>query len=383
MAVNVVPTVIYSSMLGVTLFALLECLSKPRQRQTAYLIALISLLLVHILGELHIYSGFYQYAPSLAGLQFPIRMLLGPALYFYAFATMSPDKALPRKAYALAMLGPVLIILIMLPFLFGSSPEEKLALADPSTRDPALWKIAVTTCVVSMLAFILFTGAYLVATLRLHARHRRQLLDRFASIEDRSMDWFRVVLLLWGAAWLLFAIEYIVGFLGYRWFGSGIVLPTIEAVILLVFAHLAINQPVLTDSDKGKETDKDKESAAPSRLPSLKAERMEQIAQTLNQVMAKDKLYMESDLSLKKLSETISVSENHISETLSQFLDTNFFQFVNEYRVDAAKQLVKGSDMQVSAIAYEVGFNSKSTFNAAFKKSVGETPTAYRRQQIH
>ena len=370
-------TFIYSVMLGVTLLALVQNVSKPKQRQTTYLSALLVLLLIHILGELHIYTGFYQYAPALAGLQFPIRTLLGPALYFYAFATMSPDKQLPSRAYGIALLGPLLVILVMLPFVFGMSAEQKLALATPETRDPELWKIAVTTCLAAMLIFIIFTGTYLAATLRMHAKHREQLMERFSSIEKRSMDWFKIVLLLWGGTWILFASEYTIGFLGQRWFGTGIVLPLFEAVVLLLFTHLALNQPVLADSDKGEP-----EANIDKRTPSLPEQRMEEIADALNDAMTKEQLFMEDDLSLNRLSEAVSVSENHISETLSQYLNTNFFNFVNSYRIQAAKAQLQNTDKQVSTIAYDVGFNSKSTFNAAFKKIVGDTPTSFRKQSF-
>ena len=84
MNINLFPTIIYSCMLGVMLFALLDTWNKPRQRQNFYLAGLFGLLLMHILGELFIYSGAYQYAPGLAGMNLPVRVLLGPALYFYA-----------------------------------------------------------------------------------------------------------------------------------------------------------------------------------------------------------------------------------------------------------------------------------------------------------
>ena len=374
--IEVVPTIIYSSMLGITVFALVENGNRPRQRQTDYLSGLLLLLLIHILGELHIYSGFYQYAPALAGLSLPVRVLLGPALYFYAFATMSPDKNLPVKAYFIALSGPILVFVAMIPFLFGSSPAEKLALADPATRDPALWKIAVFTCAFAMLIFVLFTATYLFVTLRLHSQHRQQLMDRFSSIELRSMDWFKKVLLLWGVAWLMFAVEFTTGFLGLRWFGSGIVLPVLEAFILLLFAHLAIRQPLLKEADRSKPRDHQARAAA------LSAERMREIAKRLQSTMVQEALFLDEDLSLKRLSDAVSVSENHISETLSQHLKTNFFHFVNNYRIDAAKKLLLNTDKQVTTVAYEVGFKSKSTFNTAFKRSLDTTPSAFRKQPI-
>lgn len=373
MAVDVVPTVIYSGMLGMTIFALIDTASKPKQRQTLFLAMLLSLLIIHILGELFIYSGAYQYAPGLAGAQMPLRMLLGPALYFYAHATMSPENHLPSKAYLVALCGPVLVIVGMIPFIFELTPVEKLALADPATRNPEHWKIALYTCYFAMFTFLLFTGAYLVVTLRLQAQHRKQLMERFSSIEKRSLDWFKAVLILWGSAWLLYALEFALGFMGLRWFGTGIVLPTLEAIILMVFAHLALKQPVLEESEKGNPTEQDNR-----RSPAIELSRMNEIAEKLNDAMQNKALFMEEELSLNLLSKEISVSENHISETLSQHLKTNFFQFVNGFRIEEAKKRLSNTESSITTIAFDVGFNSKSTFNSAFKKLTNTTPSAYR-----
>ncbi len=383
MNVSVFPTVIYACMMGMTLFALIETRNKPKHRQISYLRGLLALLLIHILGELYIFTGAYQYAPGIAGAQFPLRTLLGPALYFYAYATMSPEQQLPGKSFLLALTGPLLVSLVMIPFVFGITPEQKLALADPATRDPELWKIALSTCLAAMVIFISFTMIYLVAALRLHTRHKQQIMQRFSAIEKRSLDWFRKVLLLWGLAWLLFTADFGMGFLGVRWFGSGFVLPLLELTALMLFAHLALKQPVLNDSERGNidavHTQPRAQNDQP-RTATLSVERMAQVAYKLKTVMEQDELFKEEDLSLNRLSNTIDVSENHISETLSQHLKTNFFHFVNGYRVEAAKQLLRNSNKLVSTIAYDVGFNSKSTFNSAFKKAVGDTPTAFRNQ---
>ncbi|WP_232771487.1 helix-turn-helix domain-containing protein [Colwellia sp. 12G3] len=103
-----------------------------------------------------------------------------------------------------------------------------------------------------------------------------------------------------------------------------------------------------------------------SRAALLSAEKMQLIASKLEGAMNEDKLFLQDNLSLNKLSESISESENHISETLSQFLHTKFFQFVNNFRVEEAKKALQDSDKLVTSIAFDVGFNSKSTFNTAF-----------------
>jgi len=359
-------------MIGMTIPALLEVFKRPKERQNIFLKGLLLLLLIHFAGELFIYSGAYNYAPALAGAQFPFRVLLGPALYFYAHATMSPDKTIDKRLTALAISGPILVLLAMLPFIFMISPAEKLALANPSTRDPELWEIALFTCFSATFIFITFTIIFLVAAVNLHNSHRQQLMERFSEIEQRSLNWFKPILVIWGAVWLMYAVEFSLGALGLFWMGSGKLLPIIEAVALATFIQKAISQKVLNESDKALPR------ASQTRTALLSSERMQLIASKLESAMIDDKLFLQDNLSLNKLSESISESENHISETLSQFLHTRFFQFVNGFRVEEAKKALGDSDKLVTSIAFDVGFNSKSTFNTAFKKIVGHSPSAYR-----
>ncbi len=367
--------------MGITLLALLEVFKRPNDRQSACLKGLLLLLLIHSAGELYVYSGAFVYAPSLVGVHIPFRVLLGAALYFYAHASMSPDKGTNKRMIILALSGPVIVILGMLPFILMISPAEKVALAMPSTRDPELWKIAVFTCLFTTIVFIFYTLLYLVASLKLHNGHRQQLMERFSEIEQRSLEWFRPVLLIWGAVWLMYAVEFSLSALGWRWFGSGILLPILEVIALAIFVQKALNQKMLTDSEKGLPHDI-QPNKTQTRSALLSVEKMQFIASKLEHAMKVDKLFLQDNLSLNKLSESISESENHISETLSQFMGTKFFQFVNCFRIEEAKVALQSSDKLITNIAFDVGFNSKTTFNTTFKKLVGHTPSAYRKSLL-
>ncbi|WP_371188280.1 helix-turn-helix domain-containing protein [Thalassotalea maritima] len=370
--VNVFPTVLYSCMMGMVILASIDVFKRPNDRQNTFLKGILLLLMVHLAGELFISSAAYVHAPGIAGLELPFKVLLGPALYFYAHATMSADKAINKGVTLLAVSGPVIVVLVMLPFIFMITPAQKLALANPETRDPQLWKIAVLTCLSTTIIFIVYTLSFLAMALKLHNSHVKQLMERFSEIEQRSVGWFKSVLFIWGTAWLMYSLEFSLNALGLHWFGTGTVLPVITAIALAVFIHSALAQKVLKESDKGKS------KAVKTRAAILSNEKMQLIAAKLESAMTEDKLFLQDDLSLNKLSKSIGESENHISETLSQYLKTNFFLFVNGYRIEHAKQLLRNSEMLVASIAFEVGFKSKSTFNSAFKKLVGETPTAYK-----
>ena len=373
MAIDVVPTVLYSGMIGVVASSLARSFGAVRTKQGAFLSGLLVLLLIHILGELYIFSGVYQYVPAIAGFHLPLRMLLGPALFFYATMAMYPHKRITSKQYMLALSGLVLIMLVMIPFVAFISPEQKLALASPTTRDPDLWQIAVVTCVITALVFIGFTFAYLFATLRMHAKHRRQLMDKYSAIEQRAMDWLKTLLYLWGFIWFIYGVNYVTNLLGVKWFALGAFLPLIELIVLISFTHFAIKQLELAEpEEEPAPVVKEREAVIPK-------DKMKEISFKLTSAMQEQALYKDEDLSLNRLATEIAVSENYISETLSQFMKTNFFQFVNNYRIEEAKKLLLTTDMLVSTVAYEVGFKSKSTFNSAFKKITDETPTAFKK----
>ncbi|USE68275.1 AraC family transcriptional regulator [Pseudoalteromonas maricaloris] len=373
MSVNLIPTVLYSAMVGVVLSALLRIFTITKPKQTMYLSGLLVLLFIHIMGELYIFTGVFQYAPAIAGFQLPVRMLMGPALYFYAYKAMFPNSKISLKAHLLALFGPAVVFLSMIPFIFSITPEQKLALANPSTRDPALWKIAIFVCLFTAVTFIVVTFAYLIAALRLHSQHRKQLMDKYSAIEQRAMDWLKIILLLWGLVWLFYAANYAASFFGFNWFAMRSLLPVFEFTVLVSFLNLALKQLELSEPEETKRPEPQPREAVISH------DKMQLIADKLTIAMSEKALFKDEDLSLNGLSTAISVSENHISETLSQFMNTNFFQFVNGYRIEEAKNLLTNSDMLVSSIAFEVGFKSKSTFNSAFKKRVGATPTDYKK----
>ncbi|TPH13974.1 helix-turn-helix domain-containing protein [Litorilituus lipolyticus] len=370
--VNLFPTILYSCMIGITLFALFDVLQRPKNRQSLFLKALLLLLLIHLGGELFIYSGAYVYAPYLAGAQFPFRVLLGPVLYYYAYESMSLEKVIDKKVAVITLLGPILVLLVMSPFIFLISSEEKLALASPETRDPELWKIALFTCTATTLLFISYTIVFLGMALRLHNSHHQQLKERFSNIEQKSLEWFKPILIVWGMVWLMYAVEFFLNALKLRWFGSGVALPVIEVIALATFIQKALHQKILTQSDKGVP------HSNKSRTALISSEKMQLISSKLERIMKEDKLFLDENLSLNKLSESIAETENHISETLSQYLNTNFFQYVNSFRIEEAKLALKNKDKLITTIAFEVGFNSKTTFNTAFKRIVGNSPTAYR-----
>lgn len=95
-------------------------------------------------------------------------------------------------------------------------------------------------------------------------------------------------------------------------------------------------------------------------------------------------LYKNPDLKIGDLSDELGISARNTSGLINSFYNSNFYDFINSYRVEEAKKLLENEDEDVTilTILYDAGFNSKSVFNAVFKKNVGITPSNYRREKL-
>ncbi len=101
--------------------------------------------------------------------------------------------------------------------------------------------------------------------------------------------------------------------------------------------------------------------------------------------IATQKAYKDPDISLNTVSEKLNILSRYISNVINEFHKQHFNDYINLLRIEECKLMLSEkscSKMTVSEIFYEVGFNSKSAFNRAFKKHVGITPTEYRKKYL-
>ncbi|HAA17362.1 MAG TPA: hypothetical protein DCR93_16385 [Cytophagales bacterium] len=120
---------------------------------------------------------------------------------------------------------------------------------------------------------------------------------------------------------------------------------------------------------------------APQPKPPSEAER-EKTQDEVEQVyayMRTQKPYLEEALTLQELSAKMEMPAKRLSYVINQQMGKHFFDFINEYRIEEAKRLLRESTLTIQQIMYEVGFHSKSSFNTAFKKATAQTPSQYRK----
>lgn len=116
----------------------------------------------------------------------------------------------------------------------------------------------------------------------------------------------------------------------------------------------------------------------------LSAEQVAALSAQLNSLMEQDKLFLENDLNLPTVAKKLGISIHETSFLINETTKDNFYNFINKYRVEEAKRLLvstKIEELNILGIAFESGFNSKTTFNTTFKKLVGISPSQYSKQQ--
>lgn len=190
--------------------------------------------------------------------------------------------------------------------------------------------------------------------------------------------------LLWLRSFLLVIVLIVVSWLNLVFFNVTELIqftPFIYLISLFFLAYFSLQQKEIfdvhkEDSEDVKESIKDKKET-PKRLSES---RLAELNLQLQTSMNEWKLYLDNQLNLPALAKSINASCNDTSFAINELYGDNFYNFVNKYRIEEAKKLLlstRYNQLNILGIAYESGFNSKTTFNTTFKKYTGCSPREF------
>lgn len=213
-------------------------------------------------------------------------------------------------------------------------------------------------------------------------KHQRRIQQFSANTEGINLNWLEYIIII------IFVIN-IVYVIYNLFYNSASLNAFINVVFLLVIysvAYYSLKQKeIYPVEEKQREElisiNEDSETEEVKRKL-ISDEDLLRIKAELEKLMESQKVYLDSELNLIKLSELLSVSTHHLSYVINSGFQKNFFQFINEYRVQYAKGLLKDNNnnkLSILGIAYESGFNSKTSFNTTFKKITGQTPSEFKK----
>lgn len=295
--------------------------------------------------------------------------LEGPLLYFYVSAVLYRNFHF-RRVHLLHLI-PVCIVGMILLHQYYLRPNTTQV--EMMIQLDFLWGPLMTVITTLRNLSIIVYGGCCLWELR---RYRRLLQDNYANIEERERRWLYwftggfVVIATW--ALLIHSIGE----------NLDIELANVLGICTNYFMFFFVNSLVFVSiryTHLFDGIDAERTRSTESNIPSFKEEQVERVVQFVEQ----EKPYLDPDVSIEILAKRLSLPERTLSRILNQHFGKNFFEFINEYRVNEAKRLLTAAEkksLTMLDILAESGFSSKSTFNAIFKKQVGETPSEYRRK---
>ncbi len=288
-------------------------------------------------------------------------LTFGPLLYLYIVALLyKPDKFDLRWCWHFT---PAAIHFIKLGTYLLESNEEFLQRVMTGNFDGLYWLIPL---------YLIHVGAYLILSFIVLQRYNREAGNTISFLP--VTNYVRLVLGLIGFYWVAWLYSVLpmyninVPVLPYITFNTAWMALSFTTFIL---AYFVISKQEFF-----------KVSVKPQKYETsgLSEKQFNEIKSKLSDVMLKGKPHLNSELTLSDLADKLGTSLKNLSRVINEGFGQNFFDFVNTYRITEFKELARSSsykDMTLLAIAYEAGFNSKTTFNTAFKKITNQTPTEY------
>lgn len=327
-------------------------------------------------------SGFFVYDYiqdylNLVIFRWTICLLAMPLFYLYVLAVCYSDFRLKWK-HLLHLLPIIVVNLSFLPRLYlgGSLNEELLNSID---QMPEIYLIQI---------LIEFQYVfYIVSVFLILKKYKEIYMENYANSSSLTYKYLFQMTTVFLVAHCLVALKNVLRYSDYRqiFLWLNVVVGTVALFVTCWLVMKAMNHPELFKGINSKlRLTKDilpNEETETTVVKEHHNEAIDAQISALKQYMAEKEPFLDPSLTIQELANQIDIPVRDLSVLINQKMDQHFFDFVNEYRIQKAMNILKDkskNDLTVLEILYEVGFNSKSSFNTSFKKYTNLTPTAYR-----
>ena len=321
----------------------------------------------------------------------PVIFLYGPLLYLYVLLTTRKNRS-EYSSFIYAILPVYCIPLVIyvysyISFAFNFSMEVKV---QPEMKDHILGTDIFTNSPGILLLFLVNTCLYLLLTLREVKAYSEEIKLRFSSIKKITFKWICLMVYLWIALLVVFTLFFILHFFSiFPVQNVFMILRCAIACVIFVIGYFNLRYPLfyqypINESENNEissESYEDEKSKEKNRS-NLSTTDYSQKKQKILQYMKEEKPYLNSNLTINELSQNLGMHYKTLSKILNKEFGCTFYDIINKYRVNEVKEKLRdtnNTNLTIMSIAYECGFNSKSSFNTLFKKITGKTPSDYRK----
>ncbi len=364
---------LYTIGIAVTFFLSFILLTKNEKSKADQILALwLTVIGIHLTLYYIISTKNYFQLPDVLGFEIPMPLLHGPFIFLYTTSLTHPND-IGKKGF-LHFIPYFLGLLALGPF-FVLSPEKKVMVYQ---QEGSSFTILMN---IFFLCIILSGIIYSSLSLRSLIAHKKKILKSYSYIEKVNLKWLYYLIIGMGGIWLVVifgddhyifssVVLYVmfIGYYGIKQVGVFTDTPAIENLLALEASkELFKETPVPEERPKYEKSE-------------LTFNQLETIHQDLVLLMQHEKLYKTPELTISDVAKKLSIHPNILSQVINRMEEKNFFDYINSKRVDEFRELVSRQENQqftLLAIAYECGFNSKTSFNRNFKKVAGISPSEY------
>lgn len=351
-----------------------------RPIRISYLILSILILVFTLMFGLDILSSYDYIISNRWFFSLSFTMLIPPLFYLYAKYITTKHENFPLVE--LLHFVPSIFLLVLF-FILNIIPTNK-AIAVEVFYGKYNW-LKISYGLVFQVQLIFYT----ILSLRIVTQFKKRLKYYYSFNSYKiSLDWLIAMIIIFFIINLFIVISSIY----IETNNSQMQMRVIRTLVKLFFVYIlgiwGFNQNQLNSADLVNEKlineaeINDDSAAVKYQKSGLKSEIAEGYIQILVKCMEETEVWKDAELSISKLSNQTAIPKHQLSEVLNEYLGKSFYEFVNEYRVEYAKQLLMNKDYSnwsIIAIAYECGFNSKNAFNIYFKKYTQQTPSEFKK----
>ncbi len=220
---------------------------------------------------------------------------------------------------------------------------------------------------------------FIAFSLILLFRHKSRIKEEFSYAEQINLSWLR--------NWLIYSMLAFVFSFGFVWVGVFGFIKMIEVFYgisgfitlnIFVIGYFGLKQTTIFTNVRLDEKELNKPKSSDQR----EKEMLEAQANKIESYIDHSQAHLNPRLTLEELSQGTAIPRNQLSAVINQYFQQNFFEYINDKRVDEYKRRIVDPTLQhltLLGVAMDCGFNSKSSFNHIFKKSTGMTPGEYKR----
>jgi len=323
-------------------------------------------------------TGIYFSYPALAGWGSCLLLTFGPLLYGYTQSVIYNNFSTTIKNAAHFL--PFLLFFLITEFLYLRLPHYSKMQLLTRLQNHRIAAGFIWVSGIVLLQFLL----YAILSLREITRYKKATSQLFSNPKSTGVSWLYSTIVFFIVVMVIATLN---SFLSQSALAKYYLL-AFNLVLLVVLVYVitvvmkALGQSRFFSFDG--QADISAFSAFKTGVNEAEKQERQKIAQSAGDFMKSNKPYLDPELTLDQLAASLSLKPRALSQAINDILDQNFFDFINRYRIEeAAKLLTNPVDKKITVleVLYQVGFNSKSSFNALFKKYIGITPTEFRRKQ--